>query len=343
MVMGRPYILTMAILLFAGIGTSAIADEPRIVPSYGQGFASDAELRSAVGRQTYRMEACDRSKDLDEDTRAVRIDLARGDFERGPVIDALLRNGARFAWRECPRPYYDIVWDHLTGDFHYDVSSIQIYLPDGTLAVQGKLGRWLHGDGITGSRGVYEWASVRNVYREMLEANAQAEREAIARQRRAAQIAQQEQSDREARSALWGRLRLLLLGAVALWAFLKREKVLYWYYSLTPHPATNMVDQAINSGFKLDGDAFARAAVITADNTIERSVREAQARRLTERWRDHEQALRSEEAALVREEQKRAEDENARLEAEQALLRAAIAHEEAAARVEALRKREQTS
>lgn len=54
--MGRPYILMMSILLFAGFGSSAIAAEPRIVPSYGQGFASEAELRSAVGRQTYRME-----------------------------------------------------------------------------------------------------------------------------------------------------------------------------------------------------------------------------------------------------------------------------------------------
>lgn len=341
--MGRPYILMMAILLWAGLGSSALADEPRIVPSYGQGFASDAELRSAVGRQTYRMEACAQVDFDEDDTRAVRIDLARGDFERGPVIDALLRNGARFAWRECPRPYYDLVWDKPTGDFHYDVSSIQIYLPDGTLAVQGKLGRWQNGDGITASRAVYEWASVRNVYRETLEANAQAEREAVARQQRGEQRAQQEQRDRDAESAFWGWVRLLLVGALALWAFLKREQLLYWFYSLTPHPASDMVDQAITSGTELDGDAFARATVIKADNPTERSVREAQARQLTQRWRDHEQALRSEEAALVRKEQKRAEDENARLEAEHALLRAALAHEEAAARVEALRKREQTS
>lgn len=340
--MRRPYILMMSILLFAGFGSGAIAAEPRIVPSYGQGFASEAELRSAVGRQTYRMEACAQVDFDEDDTRAVRIDLARGDFEQGPVIDALLRNGAQFAWRQCPRPYYDIVWDNPTGDFHYDVGSIQIYLPDGTLAVQGKLGRWLHGDGITASRGVYEWASVRNVYGETLEANAQAERESVARQRSAELHAQQEQRDRDAQSAFWGWVRLLLVGALALWAFLNREKLLYWFYSLTPHPATEMVDQAITHGAELDGDAFARATVIMADNSIERSVREAQARQLTQRWRNHEHALRSEEAALVRKEQKRAEDENARLEAEQTLLRAAIAHEEAAARVEALRKRERT-
>lgn len=337
--------LVLALSLAALAPTAARADvpEPELIPFFEEGFATDAELRRVVGTQRYQLTACDQ-KDALEDARFVRVDLGKSDFERGPVIDALLRKAAQFAWRECPRPYIGLVSKKPNGDFHFNVQSVSIFLPDGSLAVEANLGGFVHGDGMMNSKGLpYEWHQVRNIYRETANANAQAERDAMARQRRAELRAQREQETRKAEAAFWGWVRLFLFGVLCVWAFLKREKLLYWYYSLTPHPASSMVHQAITSGTELDGAAFGRVAVSDSDNSIERRVRMDQARRLTDLWRVHERALNAEEVKLVEQAKRLAEHERSRQEAEAALLKAAIAHEQAAARVEALRKREQES
>ena len=136
-----------------------------------------------------------------------------------------------------------------------------------------------------------------------------------------------------------GGLAMVWLPVAAL-AWFKRETLLRWWYSLTPHPATDLVNGAIEYGQELDGDRF--AALVRAGGAgspIEKRVRARQARELTERWQAHENALRAKEARLVEAAQTRAEAQNEVLEAQAELLNAAIAHEQAQARVETLRSR----
>lgn len=344
-------ILAVGLFGLALFIASVARAEPEIIPFYGQGAASDAEVRRHAGGLSFTMIACDRNQSVwdYQDSRHVSVTLARRpeNFEqRAALVDAVLARAARFAWRECP--HLDYFLETPTGDFFYNIDDVEIRGPDGQLLISAMLGsRGFDPYGDDGSLGSsrrgYKWDRVIDRYAEAQQAEAAARARQARIQAARAEQARQDEANRRALATFWGWVRLLLVGALALWAFLKREALLYWYYSLTPHPASDLVHQAIAAKGGLDGDAFGRAAIVSTDNRVERRVREDQGRRLTELWRDHERALHAEEAELVRREERRAKEENARLEAERSLLRAAIAHEEAAARVEALRKREQTS
>lgn len=330
--------LPRLVLLFAGLMATLsvafpVSAEPEIKPFYKGGFASPSELQEAVGRQTYRMEACDRG-DKFEDARSVSVRLSKRGYERPGVTDAVLRNAAQFAWRECPRPYRTGV----VGDFHYNVQNVTIYLPDGTPAIEANLGGFVHGDGAVASmRGAYAWQYVHNLYAAARQAE-QAAAGAPAPQPAAEVESVGVDYAAQAQATFWGWVRVIAVLMGLGYAWLKRERLLYWYYSLTPHPAADTVHGAIQSGRELDGDAFAWLAKNRGDTAVERRVRDDQARQLTELWRQHEAALHAQEASLVEKERRRVREQSARLQAERDLLEAAIAHEQAAARVAELKR-----
>jgi hypothetical protein len=133
----------------------------------------------------------------------------------------------------------------------------------------------------------------------------------------------------------WGALKIL-----SSW-----ESILRWWYELTPHPAREIVDDAILHGKRIDIDAWSRTFTVAAANDIEREVRASQLRAEAERLRQHQRALeaeaarRQEHARKLAEQRAQAEREvNVGAAAEEAL-KAAIEHEVAAARAEALRRR----
>lgn len=147
-------------------------------------------------------------------------------------------------------------------------------------------------------------------------------------------------------ATLWG---LILVSGNAGWffvflffgwaAYLQREWILSWYYSLTPHPAEQVVDQALKRTGSLDVDAFAEAIRETnGENEYERAARAKQLGKITEQWRARERALRQSEALMVESELRETAKESELLHAQTDALEAAIAHEKAAARFEELQR-----
>lgn len=122
-------------------------------------------------------------------------------------------------------------------------------------------------------------------------------------------------------------------------AYLHREWILSWYYSLTPHPAARIVDRAFKESGSLDVDAFAEAVRdAKGENEYERAARTKQLDQITERWRARERGLREQEARVVESERREMAKENELLHAQTDALEAAIAHEKAAARFEELQR-----
>lgn len=346
--MSRTRSLLALAALFGSLAVAApAAAEPTIIPYFGQGFADEGRVRSLVGSLTFAMESCDRNPDKFEyqDSRSVSVTLGRRpeNFEgRGDVVDGVLRQAAQFAWRDCPHPRYFI--DILTDDFYYNIDHVVIRGPNGDeliSAMLGSRGMDVHGDSSTGSsRHGYTWVRVQDLYAQAR----QAEAEARAREARAAAAAQERavklERDQRAAATFWTWVRLLLLTALALWAWFNRVALIRNYYRFTPHPATGAVHSAIYAGEPLDGKAFEKLVETPGVGPIEASVRAEQARELAELWLRREAELVAQTDQLLKEEHARAKQEGDVLDAQRALIEAAIAHEKAAARLAALRPAE---
>jgi hypothetical protein len=189
---------------------------------------------------------------------------------------------------------------------------------------------------------------VKNVGEDRVQADSQASEQARQREQREREI-QEERNARAEKSVkaakdffafiAWTGLIAIVLGAATVVA-LKWRAILYFIYSLTPHPAASVVKRVIATGEELDGPEFARLTRIEGHNDIERAVRSDQVRALIWSWRANEAALKKEDARLLEARARRLARENARTATETALLEAAIAHERAAARVAERRKQE---
>ncbi len=112
------------------------------------------------------------------------------------------------------------------------------------------------------------------------------------------------------------------------------ESVLEWFYSLTPHPATDMVTQRIQGDGPLDGPLFAEIMRQVPGSPVEQRVRADQARRLAEMARGAAQARVSQLQRL----KAKAVEEAAFIRAQEELRKAVEEHELAMARLDALEK-----
>lgn len=333
----------------SGAGSEATNDstspDPTVVAKFGEGFASDETVRSAVGSITYHMDSCafDDSYLTPPEGRLVTATVSRvpADLEQRPaIIDAIFRNAARFAWNTCPFPFVDL--DHQPrGEFRYNLKQVSIHGPDGLIASArlGGPGLDAYGDQpFSSSRRGYLWLEYRNGLAE------QREQETVARQQQAAaeqaqiQKAEEAERDHESAGSFWWKAKLFVLSLFLLWLYQKRDPIARWYYGLKPHPAKQMVERALYQGSEIDGRIYAQILEPVPGSPIERQVRANQADALTRRLRQHEAALRSEEASRVADVRRRVEQENAFMRAHAELLKAGVDHEVAAARVDELRK-----
>lgn len=294
---------------------------------FGDGFADDALVRQYVGTPRFEVTGCGR-KPTD---RAVDVRLEKPDFDRTMILDQVLRRAVLHVWQRCPM-MYDGAFGARTHDL--DLGRLRVFLPDGELVFEAtnllgdNKGQHPAGDGREYNF-VYRWESWTNY-------------PAAARERRAQAAAAVERQESETRavSGFWGWVRMLALAGVALLVWVNREKLLYWFYSLMPHPAAAMVDRAVLTGEELDGEAFAASVrAAEGENDVEKTVRADQARALAERWRKSEAAHKAEESRVLDEVRRETEKNNALFKAQKELLDAAIAHEKAAARVDALHKK----
>lgn len=347
---------TVLLLLLAGgvlpppladvFGQAAVA-QPRVFPLFG-GRASPREVRRLVGEINYSINPCPEPSYLrGTDEREVIVSIERvppGGLEayRG-LVDALLYNGAAYAWRTCPLPYIDIFRER-TGGYHYDVWSVLVTGRYGPLVSAQLSGQGLsrYGDQTFGPSSVgYQWSRFRDLAAEHRLIENQT------RQRQEAAAARAEQQRRRGRdpglavvTGFFSRIFFFVFLGLLVWAFVRREEIAIWFHSLTPHPATNLVEAAIHSGAQIDASLYHIVADQTAGwvSNAEQQVRARQANALTAKLRTHERALRAESERRLEIERRRIERENAFARAHVELMKAGVSHEEAAARLSELKR-----
>ena len=286
--------------------------------------ADDQTLVNVFGYIHFSMSSCS------DGSRTVRIDADRY---------ALQAPGSQFAPAEVVRRAILYAWQQcLLGNSSRDayiVDSASIYLPDGQeayradgLTMRVEQGIIMNPLGGTPQTAIYEWGNLYDILRQNVLAREQAQ-SAL-------------ESDR-----FWSLLNeifwLTVFGFIAVWILSKGDVILRWYYYLTPHPAEGMVNAAIESGHELDGKAFANIMRPVPGGRIEKQVRAEQARNLAQRAQHHAAASRVEadriKAAEADRIKARAQRDTDFINAQEALAKAANVHEQAKARLEALRKR----
>jgi len=271
-----------------------------VLPPTTGGFAADDQVNEAAGDVALSMDKCS-GLAVFEDDRIVRVQVSKGGALDDDVVNALLLKGAQYAWAQCPRPFLDLISHQAEGRFHYDVSEVDVYGPDNQLAYQATLGMYGMGDqGLIPGR-TYRWKNFRNV---LGERQKQAEADQAAATQAQAMAAQQaanataaaasEAAGKRAAGQLWGFVQLLMLLGVGVWLWSQRLAILRFYYGLTPHPASPLVDGVIYSGESYDPDRLARILAVTPENSVEREVRARQARDLLRNLSAHSERTKAE-------------------------------------------------
>jgi hypothetical protein len=222
------------------------------------------------------------------------------------------------------------------------VGSIEIDGRNGERLFSAQLGGeglTLWGDQPLGPSGQgYQWRDVHDLAAEGAAAAQAAQQQQEVAQAQQTQRAENDRRATEGMNSFFSTVKTLLVLALLIWLFTKRESILRWFYSLTPHPAKGQVDAAIHSGAPIDGALYRQVIDATYGGTIENEVRSEQANELTARLRRHEAALRSEEVKIVDAARREAARNAAFLRAHLELLRAGVSHEDAAARLDELKR-----
>jgi hypothetical protein len=236
-------------------GGDVLPDGIAVTTAFGTDYASDDALTAAVGSVTMSMDKCP-ANTLGDDQRIVRVQLAKPDFETAAVVNSLLLNAAKYAWDNCPQAFVDMGTGAGTGQFHHDVSEIDIYLPDGSKGFSGTLGTNGQGDWAFAPGHEYKWehlVDLATIQRRQAAAQAQAAQAAAAQQQAMqAQVAAQgppRTFDDDVNGffgAIGKVIEFLVGGALLLWVFAKREAIARWYFfTFHPHPAASLVERAI--------------------------------------------------------------------------------------------------
>jgi hypothetical protein len=250
------------------------------------------------------------------------------------VVNALLLKAAKFAWENCPQPFIRLGFNEPTGQFHHDVSEIDIYLPDGSKGFSGSLGMYGQGDQAFAPGNRYFWQHLADEKTIHDRAVAQQAQQAAQVEAQPAQAQSTVQTTGQSGSGFWGFIQFGILAAIGLWLWSKREMFLSWYYGLKPHPASAMVRTRIKGGGALDGALFAEIMRPVPGSPIEQRVRADQARQLAAMARAAaETRLRELERLKAK-----AIEEAAFIRAQEDLRSAVEAHEMAMARLDALRE-----
>ncbi|TAL00089.1 MAG: hypothetical protein EPO08_14760 [Rhodospirillaceae bacterium] len=324
--MSGAFALTLLVLLVTSEHAYARGDYQQV---FGQGFASDEEVEQALGTVTFSVTEC-AGKGFGMSALSVRATSTKPNYENRRVVETLLRRAAEFAWEHCQIHF--IFGMEQTAAVHREIDAVDLYLPDGSLALRAHS---LRGDDAFDIGKSYKWDSVENVGEERRQEAARVAAQQQQDQQRAAAYARYEAERQQFWANVWFYIKLTFWSAIALGLFLKRGIFMRWYYFLTPHPAQSMVDAAIDGRAELDGKAFAEIMRPIPGGRIEKEVRAAQARALSEKAHRYAEEIRI-EADRIRAEAKRdAEFINAQDE----LAQAALVHEKAKARLDALRKR----
>ena len=266
---------------------------------YGEGFASDAEVRRALGTLKFSMSDC-HEEWLVPIRRYVWVTSTRsGNFDNR-ITETVLYRAAKYAWRECPLNFY--FGAQLTKSPRYDITAVDLYLGDGTHAISAT---HMYGDIGMSVGGSYAWESVSDVAAdERKQELADAQQNTVRRYdftpsaQPSAPVAAQTQvtEDTEQQHQELARLAHTIwvivqwLAAIfTLWVLIaSRHALARWYYFyFYPHPAEPIVRAALKSGTVLDGKALANAlSEIPPGSSTFRAVRLEQAEQLFHQMQD---------------------------------------------------------
>ncbi len=301
--------------------------------AFGYGFATDEQVARALGRLTFSVTDC-RHIGIGNIARGVRVVSEKSEYDNALVVESVLRRAVEFAWQACPLRF--IFGVRETSELRLDVGSVELYLPNGMLAIRAHSFR---GDSAFHPGSSYAWQAVENVGAEQRarEAAAAVEREREAQ--RQAWLRQQQKESEEFWASVQDFLQMMGYLAVLLVAvivFVKiREPILRWYYfTFHPHPVEPIVRSALNLDHMLDGNALAAALrEVPPNNRILREVRIVQGERLVARMKRVSERLIREDLARARTDYERA----AFISIQEAIGLAAVALERAKAAHEASR------
>jgi hypothetical protein len=96
---------------------------------FGQGYASDGEVKYALGRLPFSMREC-RNEAIGLPHRSVRIDSSDQYYEDRRIIETVLYWAALYAWRTCPLHVIFAMTQQLP-QLRYEITAVELYLPDG--------------------------------------------------------------------------------------------------------------------------------------------------------------------------------------------------------------------
>ena len=296
---------------------------------YGLGFATDEEVEGALGTLTFSMTECGH-RGLGSVSRSVRVTSTKSDYGNRRVIETMLRRAAEFAWGNCPLHFW-FGGSYLPA-LQRDIDRVDLYLPDGGEALQVSN---LRGDDTFDVGKSYKWDYVQDIGDQRRQEAARQAAQVQQEQQRAEAYARHQAESDQFWSNVWFWIKVTFWGAIAAWLFSMRETFMRWYYLLTPHPATAMVEAAIHRGVELDGKAFADIMRPMPGGRIEKEVRAQQAHALAAKAHQYAEKMRAEADRIKAKAQQDAEF----IRAQDELAKAAIVHEKAKARLEALRNR----
>ena len=317
-------------------------EPPEIIPAFTSSAAFSADVRRLVGQARYEMAQCPPAQEYEiGENRQIRVTLGRtvvGSLAAHPeVADALLDRAAHEVWERCPHPF-----QLLEGGYHRDIDRVEIANPDGSLLLTARLGDFQeHGDTpfAQGTHG-YAWHNVLD------EERVREQQEAYLRSQPkvgnpVVDAQHQLEFIKSIFAMIWLIIKLIILGLLGWWLWTKRLAIAEWFYSLSPHPATNMVDAAITCGEPIDGALYVAIHRPRFSNRAQNAARTRQAQELIGRLRSHEEALRRATRREVERHRQHVERETEFMRMHEGLLRAGVDHEVAVVQLDEARRRKQ--
>jgi hypothetical protein len=299
------------------------------VQVYGLGFATDQEVEDALGTLAFSVTECEK-RGLGSISRSVRVTSTKSDYENRRVIEAMLYRATEFAWENCQIHFIFGVSE--VPALHRDIDLVDLYLPDGGEALRAAN---LRGDDTFDVGKSYKWDHVQDIGEQRRQDAARKTVEVQQERQRAEAYARSRAESDQFWANVWSGIKLLFWGAIAAWLFSMRETIMRWYYFLTPHPATGMVEATMHRGVELDGKAFADIMRPMPGGRIEKEVRAQQAHALAAKAHQYAEKMRAEADRI----KAKAQQDTEFIKAQDELTKAATVHEQAKARLDALRKR----
>jgi hypothetical protein len=238
---------------FAGIGSPV-----SIVSINDQGVATAEELNQAVGELHFFMTACRNGRFDIHPSRELTVRIQKPSYAKPAILDALLLRAAQYAWDKCPLHFIDVVTGEEQPEYLREIAAVHVFY-DGTEVLTARA--LCCDNGIFRNQGYYRWQQITDLGAIAKEEAARQQVLAEGQRAREAWYRTREQRSAEFWGSVGSFFKFMFAGFCCYGLWLLRKPVARWYYfAFYPHPATNLVHDAIAQGVApLNGRALASA------------------------------------------------------------------------------------